>query len=155
MTRRGGRKFGCRPRPTDIRCPTVLPRRLLSVVVLSAIGLMPLAPPEHVHDTTDAEGHHAALTHRHAESHHGYGVASDHDRATVEDADSVVATVDVVSTAASVSFVPRVPVATVTAALQDSEPSTRWVRSDFIERLIHAPPRGPTSLRAPPVPSLL
>lgn len=42
--------------------------RLLACVLTAAIGVLPVAPPEHVHDL-DHGGHHQTLAHRHTGGH--------------------------------------------------------------------------------------
>lgn len=48
-------------------------------VLASAIGLLPLAPREHVHEVEAPDGHHQTVAHRHASSHLG-GHDRTHDR---------------------------------------------------------------------------
>jgi hypothetical protein len=54
--------------------------RLLSLVLATAIGFVPMAPPEHVHDV-DHDGQHATVAHRHAGGHgrHAAAPAGHHD----------------------------------------------------------------------------
>ncbi|MEQ1761204.1 MAG: hypothetical protein ABL986_23085, partial [Vicinamibacterales bacterium] len=42
--------------------------RILGVVLAAAMGLVPLAPPEHVHEAEE-HGHRERLVHRHAQAH--------------------------------------------------------------------------------------
>lgn len=134
--------------------PVLLPR-LLRIALATAIGLLPLAPPAHVHEATDADGHHEAVAHRHLEPHHVHARAHhDHDRAALDEDESVVATLDPAYISPN-AHAPTVPTATVAVFLPDVTAETRVVPFEFVERLIHGPPRGPTSLRAPPAQSLL
>jgi hypothetical protein len=128
----------------------VLSSRGFSLVLVAAIGAMPVAPPVHVHETTTPEGHHEALTHRHLSSHVGHVAQLDHDRATLEDADSVVATLDIVFAPPGGGHFPPAPPPTVMVLLRDTVEPIRFGSPEYIERLIHAPPRAPTDVRGPP-----
>ncbi len=44
-------------------------RRAATLLLAAAIGMLPIAPPEHVHDAVDHDGHHATVAHRHADAH--------------------------------------------------------------------------------------
>lgn len=55
------------------------PFRVVSAVLAAAIGVLPLVPPEHVHDTRSADGHHGVVAHRHAGAHtHGHPHVHEH-----------------------------------------------------------------------------
>jgi hypothetical protein len=140
---------------------TVLSQRILSIVALTAIGLAPLAPPAHVHETTTADGQHDAITHRHTALHTGdddsgeIGRPTRENFGTVEHGGAVVAILDLVSTAPDPGFVPAPYVSSAAVRLDEPESPTTAVRGELVERLIHAPPRGPTASRAPPSTSFL
>jgi hypothetical protein len=130
--------------------PLVLFSQGLAAVLIAAIGLVPLAPVEHVHAMTDADGHREGLAHRHAHPHVELREPSDHDRPTVEDADTVLATLNFLSTPPIGSFVPTVATLVVRCCLTEPVEAGHGIPFDFVERVIHGPPRAPTSPRAPP-----
>src|SRR3954468_3814520 len=73
----------------------VLLRRFLGTVLASAIGLVPLVPPEHVHEIEDEHGHIELVVHRHAQGHGVFEEAAHHDDApTVDHQDPPIATLD-------------------------------------------------------------
>jgi len=124
--------------------------RALSVVLAMAMGLAPVAPPEHVHEAEE-QGHQFTLIHRHLDPHH----AGDHSRRhrAVIDHDE-----EPVLILAAVYTVPPTP--TVDNPLESIDlhadtfapPCDEWSAADF-DILIHGPPRAPASLRAPPLPT--
>jgi len=127
----------------------VLVPRAVSLCLVAGLAALPLAPVEHVHRTEGPDGQHQLLAHAHVEDHHHAEPSDDHLVTHVEDDDTVVLTIDRVfvpeqpapqleTTAAAAVYVP--PLAVVRAGAADR----------YLQRLIHGPPRGPTSLRAPP-----
>ena len=127
----------------------VLVSRAVSLCLVAGLAALPLAPVEHVHRTDGPDGHHRLVAHAHVEDHH-HAEPGDDDLAThVEDDDTVVLTIDRV-------FVPEQPAPhpDMTAAAGVYQPPLAVVRAGaadrYLQRLIHGPPRGPTSLRAPP-----
>jgi hypothetical protein len=129
----------------------VLVFRALALCLAAALAGLPLAPVEHVHRTDGPDGQHL-IAHAHLEDHHHQAEPDDHHLAThVEDDDSVVLTLDRV-------FVPQTAHHTVdmTVAADGYLPAPAALRAGvavrYQRRFIHGPPRGPTSLRAPPVP---
>jgi len=123
--------------------------RLLALAAACAVGLWPLAPRVHLHETTDDHGHHAAVAHRHAEEHHHHAGEPGQGGAELEDEESVVTTLDPVLARAS-AFVLAAPEPPVVTLLNDPLDGARVERAIFVERLIHGPPRAPTPLRGPP-----
>jgi len=123
--------------------------RALSLCLVAVLAGLPLAPVEHVHRTEGPDGQHL-VAHAHLEDHHHQADADDDHLAThVEDDDSVVLTLDRV-------FVPQ-PIhhaVDIVAEADDHLPPPAVVRAGvaarYQRRFIHGPPRGPTSLRAPP-----
>ncbi|HEX5107432.1 MAG TPA: hypothetical protein VFV95_03260 [Vicinamibacterales bacterium] len=127
--------------------------RVVPAVLALALAALPMAPVEHVHRTTDEDGHHHVLAHSHTEAHH-HGLIADPHHATADDDDSVVLARD------PVFAVPHAPALRAPAlwreiVLPEPEVGLRTASASFIERLIHAPPRAPSLLRGPPTPSLL
>jgi hypothetical protein len=122
--------------------------RLLCVALVAAVAGFPVAPPVHAHETAD-HGRQHLLVHRHAQAHthataahHHDGTFDDGDEAPIRIVDDVYAspgkTTDVAEPAASAAVLPS-------PAL-----SPRSAVTEYVGGLIHGPPRGPTSLRAPP-----
>jgi hypothetical protein len=127
----------------------VLAYRAVSLCLVAGLASLPLAPVEHVHRTDGPDGH-QVVAHAHVEDHHHPAASDDDHLAThVEDDDSVVLTLDRI-------FIPEQPAPhlDLTAAAGLYLPPLSVVRAGaadrYLQRLIHGPPRGPTSLRAPP-----
>lgn len=131
-------------------CGGVFVSRMASVALAALLGLMPAAPPEHVHEVIDAYGHHQLIAHRHAQLH--TGIAEHVDGSTTIDHDDGVVSIEAVyvGTVAPAPTAPsQQPVTILLAAARDAARRP----APFVEPLIHAPPRAPASLRAPPLPS--
>ena len=127
----------------------MLVSRAVSLCLVAGLAALPLAPVEHVH-RTDGPGGHQVVAHAHFEDHHHQTASDDDHLAThVEDDDSVVLTLDRI-------FIPEQPAPhlDMTAAASVYLPPLAVVRAGaadrYLQRLVHGPPRGPTSLRAPP-----
>ena len=150
--------FSCRARGIGIASRLVLSPRTLSVVLATAIGLLPCAPPEHLHETEDANGHHESVVHRHSGSHvaaHTLSDHHDHHKVTVDDEERVIATLDPLFTVVNV-YSPAVPAAEVVALVEEPTPENDGaVVPRYIERLIHGPPFRAVGPRAPPLTPLL
>ena len=122
--------------------------RAVSLCLVAALAALPLAPVEHVHRTEGPDGHHL-IAHAHLEDHHHQAEPdNDHLATHVEDEDSVVATLDRVFVSQSVHHLEL----TVEADSYLSPPAVvrAGAAARYQRRFIHGPPRGPTSLRAPP-----
>ena len=123
-----------------------LPRVLASVLSF-AIGLLPLAAPEHVHERED-HGHAQVVVHRHMPPHDFVDHHREH-QASLDDDDAPLLTLTTVYT---------VPGSVVLAAPQRSasdliEPPERQIIERVLTKFdipIHGPPRAPVGLRAPP-----
>ncbi len=152
--------------------------RVLSLALATAIGVLPMAPPEHVHDV-DHDGHHATVAHRHVSSHDRHSLpADDHDDlahhdgpelghhggpdldhddglapgrpvTSIDDESSVIALVTPIWTVPSLDT-PDAPATTVIAWILPPAARTHSGHVDDVERLIHGPPRPFASLRGPP-----
>jgi hypothetical protein len=142
--------FSCDPGASDIAFIRVTPFRAVSALLAAAIGVLPFAPAEHVHETTAPDGHHELIGHRHAPAHalHPYYRVDLHDP-TVDDHDGVVLRLDAVFTAPRTQ-VPAVPHQALVATIQEPIAVEHANSQDFIHRPIHRPPRAPTPLRGPP-----
>ena len=124
--------------------------RALALCLAAALASLPLAPVEHVHRTDGPYGQHL-IAHAHLEDHHHQAEPDAGYLAThVEDDDTVVLTLDRV-------FVPHTLHSAVDMTVEADSylPPPAVVRAGvaarYQRRFIHGPPRGPTSLRAPPV----
>jgi hypothetical protein len=125
--------------------------RLIVVVLAAAIGAIPVAPPEHVHEVEE-HGQHHAVVHRHAAVHTGTHHDADHD-GVLDDDDGSIRTLEPIYTVPTVVALAGV---SATLATRIDQPAyTFAVKTEYVERLIHGPPRAPTGLRAPPLPSRL
>jgi len=138
--------------------------RLTACLLAAAIGFLPLAPSEHVHEETDDSGHHTLVVHRHAQLHAPGAAAAEHgttgesavaqQRATVDHADPITLFPDDTYTAPTPYFV-QPPAVAVVSMLPPAPPRAVVRRLRASDQLIHAPPRAPASLRAPPSASFL
>ena len=126
----------------------VMMSRFLAGALGVALGLLPVIPPEHVHEAEEA-GHVHAVVHRHLNPH---GVFDHHDadhQPTLDDDDGPVLTLTSIYEVPA-SLVVASPPRIVSTRVEPppAPPSTRSVID--VETLIHGPPRAPTPLRAPP-----
>jgi hypothetical protein len=122
--------------------------RFLAGVLGAALGLLPVVPPDHMHEAEE-HGHVHAFVHRHLNPH---GVLEHHDadhRPTLDDDDGPVLTLSSiyeVPTSVVVASPPRI----VSAWIEPPAPRQPERPLGDVEILIHGPPRAPTPLRAPP-----
>lgn len=134
--------------------------RALPLLLIAAVGLCPMAPPEHLHEGTDADGHHHQVAHRHAMlhvTHEGPGhraVAPDghgEEAVHVEEADhDHIVTLDAVFTTPMAVTSLGAP-ATDVIRLPAPPRSLGALPPSFVEPLIHGPPRASPDLRGPPL----
>ena len=116
-------------------------------MLAGAMGLLPIVPPEHIHETEE-DGRHHLVVHQHLQSHElleHFGDAS----GAFDDDDAPILTLPAVFTVTP----PILIAAPVLLAVEFVEPpiATSYERPiDDVEILIHGPPRAPTGLRAPP-----
>ena len=126
-------------------------KALAAFALAFVVTALPVIPPEHVHEQVGPSGLHHAVAHRHAAPH---ALAHRHaDSPRLDDVDPVLVVGPLFITTARVYFAaPALPERTF-----ESQRSVN--RSVFHQRLkatpIHGPPRGPCSLRAPPLSSSL
>ena len=132
-----------------IAWPTVSWARVTAYVLAAALGFIPLAPPEHVHEETDEAGHHTVIVHRHATLHRLETIA-DVGHGTVDHPDPIALFPDSTYTAPA-PYVLRPPAMPATFVLTPPERPVVDRRPRWSDQLIHAPPRAPSSLRAPPL----
>ena len=122
--------------------------RFLAAALGAALGLLPVAPPEHVHEAEE-HGLVHVVVHRHLKPHAILEHRAD-DHSTVDDDAGPALTLNTIYT------VP-VPLAFVSpariAGAWLEPPAPRRVERPFadVDILIHGPPRAPTPPRAPPV----
>ena len=120
--------------------------RALAGVLAAALGLLPLAPPEHAHED-EATGQPHVVVHRHLNPH---GIQPHHQKQSTIDHDE-----DPILTLSAVYNVPPQPeiAGPVPSAGELIQPLV-LSRSEGsfidVEILIHGPPRAPTPPRAPP-----
>ena len=120
-----------------------------SLVLAAALGLVPLAPPEHAHQT-ETSGHRQIVVHQHSEAHAmGHPSGGRGDRRAFDHPDDPILTLSTVYTAQAPQL-PAVPVRTVIAIIQPLQAEAGRASHGFVELLIHGPPRVPTGPRAPP-----
>jgi len=120
--------------------------RFLAGVLGTALGLLPIAPPEHVHRHED-HGHAHVTIHRHLTPHGLH--RTDRESNFDDDDDSPAITVDTVYNVAT----PIVIGAPERSGIERIDPPTpRQIERPLadVSVLIHGPPRAPTGLRAPP-----
>lgn len=127
--------------------------RLVGLVLVAAVGWIPVAPPEHVHEEEE-HGHETLLVHRHLGAHTLPQHVSRHEQ-ILDHEDAPVLTFEPVYVVPSASHVVGAPPSIVLAMIEPPAAATLKRSRDYVERLIHAPPRAPTSLRAPPAVSRL
>jgi len=121
--------------------------RFFSVVLAAALGLAPVAPPEHVHEEEE-QGHLHAVIHRHLAQHSILEHPAGH-QPTLDDEDGPVLTLTDIYTVTSV-VVLAAPLPIVSEPVEPLAPRLLERPVTDIDILIHGPPRAPTSLRGPP-----
>jgi hypothetical protein len=125
----------------------VIVGKLTGLVLAAAIGLSPLAPPEHVHESHNPD-HHATLVHRHAGGHGAHRHAAPLG-GRFDDDDASVITLQAVFDAPTAPIQVAPPI--VESAIRVEPPlPERSPTAEYVELLIHGPPGAPASLRAPP-----
>jgi hypothetical protein len=120
---------------------------VLASVLSLAIGVLPLAAPEHVHERED-HGHAQFVVHRHL-TPHGFLEHHREHQASLDDDDGPVLTLTTVYTVPGL-VVLGAPEYSGSALIESPEPQRiERVLSKF-DVPIHGPPRAPAGLRAPP-----
>ena len=127
--------------------PDVKVSRFLAGVLGAALGLLPVAPPEHMHEAEE-QGHVHVVLHRHLNPH---GILEHHGEhhSTVDDDDGPVLTLTTVYNVPA----PLVVAGPPRIAHEWIEPPTpRRIERPLadVDILIHGPPHAPTAPRAPP-----
>ncbi|MGE0445157.1 MAG: hypothetical protein AB7P99_08000 [Vicinamibacterales bacterium] len=125
--------------------------RSIHVLLVLALGSLPLAPAEHAHEIAGSDGH-QLLVHRHAAGRDGSHAAQPHTHDTLVDHQTAP-----LLTAAAVFVLPpppdlQTPVATLTMAGAVPDMAAVRLRAGPPSPVpIHGPPRAPALLRGPPV----
>jgi len=122
-------------------------RGIIASVLGLAVGLLPIAAPEHVHEHED-HGHAALVVHRHMPPHGVLEHHADH-QTSIEDDDAPILTLTAVYTIpAPVTLAgPQ----RLVSSLIEPPPPERIERSQTkFDVSIHGPPRAPSVLRGPP-----
>jgi hypothetical protein len=123
--------------------------RGLSLALAIFLGLAPLVPPEHAHEQEN-DGQREVVIHQHAHAHAmGHAPASRDSRRVFDHPDDLLLTLSTIFTAPTPPM-PAVPNLAVVAMLDPPRIAVHHDPNEFVELLIHGPPRGPTGLRAPP-----
>ena len=125
-------------------------RRFLGLVLAAIVGLVPLVPAEHVHEVEE-HGHLELVVHRHLGEHSPFPPAIHHDdhRHVLDHPDALINTQDQDYIVPGVRHL-LVAADSVRIAFVEPAPVSRAPFTGFVERLSHAPPRGPTPNRGPP-----
>ena len=129
--------------------PPVKVPTILAGVMGAALGLLPIAPPEHLHEAEE-QGHVHVVIHRHLTPHDLLEHHA-HCQATVDDDDGPILTptaVYIVPAHQPIAGPERLATAWIEAPglRREERPLAK------VETLIHGPPRAPTTSRAPPSP---
>ena len=120
-----------------------------SLVLAAALGLVPLAPQGHAHQT-ETNGHRQIVVHQHSEAHAiGHPSGDRGDRRAFDHPDDPILTLSTVYTAQAPQL-PAVPIRTAIAIIQPLQAEAGRASYGLVELLIHGPPRAPTGPRAPP-----
>jgi hypothetical protein len=122
--------------------------RLVGVSLIAAIGFIPLAPAEHVHEFEE-HGTHQKIVHRHSEGHAALDHSAGH-HGVVDHDDALILMLPTVYTVPTAPADAASPEVAIVGLLEPPLARRLHPGTEFIERLIHGPPRATASLRAPP-----
>jgi hypothetical protein len=125
----------------------VIVRPSIAALLASVVALFPIAPQEHVHETTE-HGEVTLVVHRHAEPH-GILPAPPAQRSRFDDDDGPVVGLTALHAIPASPFVALPPIRRA-ALVSLPAPRVRFRPVANVEILIHGPPRAPTPPRAPP-----
>jgi hypothetical protein len=125
--------------------------RSLSVVLASTLALLPVAPPEHVHEGEE-QGHTHVVVHRHAATHGILEHHSEHSSTSAVEDDDHDGPALTLTDSYTVPAAPVLasPPAVIGTLIQRPDPHRLEHPLAEADVLIHGPPRAPTGLRAPP-----
>jgi hypothetical protein len=120
---------------------------ILASVLSLGLGLLPLAPPEHVHEHEE-HGHAELVVHRHTPQHHLLEHHRDHQSSVEQDHEPILTLTDVYITPASVTL--AAPERLVSAFIEPPQTERVEQLRTMFDVPIHGPPRAPSVLRGPP-----
>lgn len=122
------------------------PEKLTIAILAGTIGLLPVLPPEHVHNLEDHAGRPHLIVHSHVESH---GLNRHHHRgATLDDSDPIITLEPWLSAPVPV-FDPTVILTAVTL-VEPPSMMRGMATTELIQHRTHGPPGAPSGLRSPP-----
>jgi hypothetical protein len=127
--------------------------RLIGLALAAAVGWLPIAPPEHVHEADD-HGHQRMVVHRHL-APHTLPRHADHQGRVFDDDDAPVLTLNVVYTVPTATSIIGRPPSVESAIVAAPLSGARYRSPEYFDPPIHGPPRAPSGLRAPPLISRL
>jgi hypothetical protein len=128
---------------------SVVAFRGVSLVLAGALGIVPLIPAEHAHET-EANGHSRIVLHQHAQPHSiGHVPVGAAGGPVFDHPDDPVLTLSTVFIA-PVSDLLAVPDGRLLANIHPPASRTREALIGLVEHPIHGPPRLRPSLRGPP-----
>ena len=114
----------------------------------AAMGLLPVVPPEHVHEGEE-HGHAHLVVHRHLQPHGSLEHHAEHPMSLTDD-DGPIITLTATYTVPN-SVVVAGPPRVISAVVQPPAPRPVGRAPGHVDVPIHGPPRAPTPLRAPPL----
>jgi hypothetical protein len=123
--------------------------RFFSIVLAVVVGMVPVAPPEHAHETED-HGRLHLLVHRHGESHPYHVGHARRQAGVIDDHDGQILLLDDVVGTPGRTAVVAAPNPDRVVVLAPPAHTIETRVADYVARLIHGPPRALLSLRAPP-----
>ena len=120
---------------------------IIARVLSLAVGLLPVAAPEHVHEIED-HGHAELVVHRHVPPH---GMFDHHreNQASVDDDDAPILTLTTVYTVPG-SVILAGPERLASSLIEPRRPERIERSQTKFDVPIHGPPRAPSVLRGPP-----
>jgi hypothetical protein len=121
--------------------------RLVVLLLAATVAVLPVAPPEHVHDAA-GHGSEDVLVHRHLAAH-DFSHRSAHHDGVLDDDDAPILTLDTVYTVPAAFTLLGAPSVAVVFV---ERPGANLIgrTPEYYARPIHGPPRAPAGLRAPP-----
>jgi hypothetical protein len=122
--------------------------RLLGAVLAAVLGFTPLAPPEHAHKLEE-HGRHQLVVHRHAEAHQRSHHSPEHQR-VLDESETPVLTLTAIYVVPAPAVAVAAPAPVTFVSIEPLEAKTFRAPADYVERLIHGPPRALIPPRAPP-----
>ena len=138
----------CRGCPTSHTIQLVRVPGIIASALTVAVGLLPIAAPEHVHER-ETHGHAELVVHRHMPPHGMVEHQREH-RASVDDDDAPILTLTTVYTVPA-SVILLGPERLVSSLIEPPRPERIERSQTKFDVPIHGPPRAPSVLRGPPL----